>query len=63
MRTDRPRDRLLRIIAPLILEERIFSHPATSFSTNRDITTYHGVSITVTTRIDSSDNFFIAIEL
>lgn len=63
MRTDNPPDRVIRIIADMIRGGRILTSPASMFSAERFNGAFHGIAITIMSRTDCSDVFFVAVEL
>ena len=63
MRTDNPPDRVIRIIADMIGEGRLLTCPASMFSAERFNGAFHGLAITIMSRTDCSDVFFVAVEL
>lgn len=63
MRTDNPPDRVIRIIADMIRGGRLLTCPASMFSAERFNGAFHGIAITIMSRTDCSDVFFVAVEL
>lgn len=65
MRTDNPPDRVIRIIADMIffLGGSLLTCPASMFSAERFNGAFHGIAITIMSRTDCSDVFFVAVEL
>ena len=64
MRTDNPPDRVIRIIADMIGGGgRLLTCPASMFSVERFNGAFHGIAITIMSRTDCSDVFFVAVEL
>ena len=63
MRTDNPPDRVIRIIADMIGEGRLLTCPASMFSAERFNVAFHCIAITIMSRTDCSDVFFVAVEL
>lgn len=60
MRTDKPPDRVIRIIADMIGGGDCL--PASMFSAERFNEAFHGIAITIMSRTDCSDVFFVAVE-
>lgn len=63
MRTDNPPERVIRIIADMIMGGRLLVCPASMFSAERYNGVFHGIAISLMARTDTSDVFFIAEEL
>lgn len=63
MRTDNPPDRVIRIIADMIEGKKLLVGPASMFSAERFNGAFHGIAITIMSRTDCSDVFFVAVEL
>ena len=63
MRTDNPPDRVIHIIADMIIGCSFLTCPASMFSAERCNGAFHGIAITIMSRIDCSDVFFVAVEL
>ena len=63
MRTDNPPDRVIHIIADMIMDGRLLTCPASMFGAERCNGAFHGIAITIMSRIDCSDVFFVAVEL
>ena len=64
MRTDNPPDRVIRIIADMIFwGDSLLTCPASMFSAERFNGAFHGIAITIMSRTDCSDVFFLAVEL
>lgn len=63
MKTANPPDRIIRIIADMIGGGRLLTCPASMFSAERFNGAFHGIAITIMSRTDCSDVFFVAVEL